>query len=279
MLIEPIKVLGRFEGGGLGELLRCKDANGVAFAAKFPKDQSATSQELILDEERRFYRHQGAHVVQYFGTIHHTDGRRGFAMELMQGSLARLLEDGGPIRRGRAIAYLADAVAGLAEVHQSAQGAYHGDIKPANILYKDGVAKLADFGLARGGVGQTQMAGPHNGGTPGYRPPERYTSSAGDVYSLGVTLWAMLAGRNPPVGGPDTSLTLPPILADVLNGMLAHDPGVRLTTRQLMDKLEPMRRESPDLVKMLGVAALAGAGTVALVALVGGLLAALFKRK
>jgi hypothetical protein len=39
MLKEPIRVLRRFEGGGLGELLRCKDANGVDFAANSPKDQ------------------------------------------------------------------------------------------------------------------------------------------------------------------------------------------------------------------------------------------------
>lgn len=263
MLKEPIRVLGRFEGGGLGELLRCRDASGVLFAAKFPKDQSATSQRLIVDEERRFFRHQGAYVVQYYGSIHHTDGRRGFAMELMDGSIGGLIESGGSIRRGRAIEYFADAATGLAEVHNSAAGAYHGDIKPANILFKNGVAKLADFGLARGGAGQTQMVGPHKGGTPGYFPPEGYTSPAGDVYSLGVTLWAMLTGRHPSKSGPDTPVSLPPILASVLNGMLASDPHHRLTIDHVIARLEVMRRESPDWPKFLGYGAVA-AGAVAL---------------
>jgi serine/threonine protein kinase len=279
MLQEPIKVVGRFEGGGLGELLKCKDAKGFSFAAKFPKDQSATSQRFIVDEERRFHRHQGAHVVQYYGTIQHTDGRRGFAMELMEGSLSGLIETGGAIRRGRAIAYLADAIAGLAEVHESGGGAYHGDIKPANILYKNGVAKLADFGLARGGAGQTQMVGPHNGGTPGYFPPEGKTSPQGDVYSLGVTLWAMIAGRNPPATGPDATLELPPILADILSAMLARDPSIRPTTRQLLENVDAMRRESPDWLKALGVVA-AGVGIVA-VLLVGlpALIGAMVKKR
>lgn len=263
MLKEPIEVLGRFEGGGLGELLRCRDANGLLFAAKFPKDQSVTSQRLIVDEERRFFRHQGTYVVQYYGTIHHSDGRRGFAMELMDGSIGGLIESGGSIRRGRAVEYFADAAAGLAEVHRSAAGAYHGDIKPANILYKSGVAKLADFGLARGGAGQTQMAGPHNGGTPGYFPPEGYTSPAGDVYSLGVTLWAMLSGRQPCKNGPDVGMVLPPVLAGVFNSMLARDPHQRLTIDHVIAKLEPMRRESPDWLKFLGYGA-AAAGVVAL---------------
>lgn len=279
MLKEPIRVLGRFEGGGLGELLRCADAAGVRFAAKFPKDRSVTSQTLINDEERRFFRHQGAHVVQYYGAIHHTDGRRGFAMELMEGSLAGLIEKGGALRRARAISYLADALSGLAEVHQSAHGAYHGDIKTANILYKNGVAKLADFGLARGGVGQTQMVGPHQGGTPGYFPPEGYTSAAGDVYSLGVTLWAMLTGRDPSTTGTDVVLALPPILRGALNAMLARDPRERPTTRQLLDKIEAMRSESPDWLKALGAVAAVGAGTVVLVGAASALLGALFKKK
>jgi len=54
VLKEPIRVVGPFERGGLGELLRCGDANGMAFAAKFPKDASLASQQMILDEERRF---------------------------------------------------------------------------------------------------------------------------------------------------------------------------------------------------------------------------------
>jgi len=274
VLKEPIEDLGVFEGGGLGELHRCRDATGIRFAAKFPKDQSATSQRLIMDEERRFHRHQGAHVVQYYGTIRHTDGRRGFAMELMEGSLAGLLERG-PFRTARAVAYFADAAAGLAEVHASAHGAYHGDIKPANILYKNGTAKLADFGLARGGIGQTQMAGPHHGGTPGYLPPEGYTSPAGDVYSLGVTLWSLISGRHPAAGGPDATVSLSPLLAETLNQMLDRNPAARPSTGDLVILIPRLRRESPDWLGALGSVA---AG-VAVVGLGTALLNSLLKKR
>ncbi len=240
-LVPPFKVLASFEGGGLGQLLKCQDAKGKLFAAKLPKDFSTVCQQLILDEERRFWRHQGNFVVEYYGSINHQDGRRGFAMELMDGSLSGLIRGGSPIRRPVALSYFADAAQGIAEVHRSAIGSYHGDIKLANILHKSGSAKLADFGLARGGVGQTQMLGPHRGGTPGYFPPEGYSSPAGDVYSLGVSLWAMLSGREPPAQGPDVHLMLPPRLSALLNAMFDRDPGHRIRTDAVLQRLEAVK--------------------------------------
>ncbi len=133
-LVPPFKVLGSFEGGGLGQLLKCEDANGKRFAAKFPKDRAYESQQLILDEERRFWRHQGTYVVEYYGTIHHADGRRGFAMELMEGSLSGLVLSEKSLTRSQIITYFSHAAIGLAEVHRSAHGTFHGDMKLANTL-------------------------------------------------------------------------------------------------------------------------------------------------
>lgn len=247
-LIAPIQVVAKFEGGGLGELLHCRDAQGVEFAAKFPKNSEEENQQLIDDEQRRFVRHQGRNVVSYYGPVVHTDGRRGFAMELMEGSLSGLVRNTGPLAPTRAMMFFAQVVNGLAEVHVSAPGAFHGDIKLANVLFQGDTAKLADFGLARGGIGQTVHLGMHGGGTPGYLPPEGMASPKGDIYSLGVMLWALLAGREPhPQQGPNVQFHQRPTLSELLRSMLQPDPRARPDIHEVRRRLPFVQAEAANL--------------------------------
>ncbi|RKH39944.1 serine/threonine-protein kinase [Corallococcus sicarius] len=250
-LKEPFVLVEKFDAGGLGELFRCRDANQVAFAAKFPKDMSPEAQQMLLDEERRLMRHQGANVVRYLQSVRHPDGRRGFAMEMMDGSLAALVSREGAIEPRRALGLFRQMVRGLAEVHASAHGAFHGDIKLANVLLRGEAAKLADFGLARGGVGQTMQFGAHRGGTPGYMPPEGMTSPRGDVYSAGVVLWGMLSGREPhAVEGPTPRLPLRPKLFELLEDMLNRDANRRPSLPQVLQRLEAVEAEYGLLVRV-----------------------------
>src|SRR5687767_7175383 len=79
----------------------------------------------------------------------------------------------------------------------------HGDVTPPNILLSvEGEVKLTDFGIARA-LGTTAPGTHVVGGTPGYVPPEVASGlidSRADIYSLGVTLYAALTGRDPSRG-------------------------------------------------------------------------------
>ncbi|NLQ07513.1 protein kinase [Cylindrospermopsis raciborskii LB2897] len=87
----------------------------------------------------------------------------------------------------------------LQEVHK--QGIIHRDIKPENVMrrYKDGRLVLIDFGASKelqgGATSGTRI------GTDGYAPWEQrvdgVASTAGDLYSLGVTCFYLLTGKNP----------------------------------------------------------------------------------
>ncbi|WP_158617684.1 protein kinase [Corallococcus sp. CA049B] len=235
-----ITTLEELTGGGLGTLLKCRDEAGQMFVAKFPKDASPENQQLIDGETRRLQRHQGRYVVKFLQPVSHQDGRRGFAMELMDGDLTALVHQRLSVER--VLGYLFTVVQGLEEIHGSAQGAFHGDLKTGNILHKGGVAKLADFGLARGGRGQTVMLGNHHGGTPGYMPPEGIASAFGDIYSLGAVAFALLVGREPRPGEV-LRIEVPgnPDLAHLINQMLSREIALRPNIKQVRMRIESLR--------------------------------------
>jgi serine/threonine protein kinase len=233
---HPVKVTGEIKGGGLGQLLRCLDAAGRKFVAKFPKDFSPQNQAMVTAEERRLRRWQGKNIVRYLGPVHHTDGRAGYAMEEMDASLADIMKHQGALSEVRALEYLQGAAAGLRDVHHSGIAAFHGDVKPANILVRGASTKMADFGLARGGYGQTMIAGPHDGGTPGYFPPEGRSSAAGDVYALGVTLKALLVGVDGAAAVQATPRTTRETAA-LVSAMLERDPYRRITMGDVVKRL------------------------------------------
>ncbi|QDT15871.1 serine/threonine-protein kinase [Alienimonas californiensis] len=168
------------------------------------------------------------------------------------GSVDRLLRDG-PLSVAQATAVAADAAAGLAAAH--AAGLVHRDVKPANLMlegggpWNGGVVRVADFGLARrmneDADGLDAPAAPADersaaaglppadrrrvrrrvAGTPHFMSPEQCRGEAvdarSDLYSLGATYYALLAGRPPfaaSPGGPSRPVTA------VLNAHNKCDP-------------------------------------------------------
>lgn len=127
----------------------------------------------------------------------------------------------------------ASLLAGLRTVH--ARGCAHVDLKPANVVLRDGRPVLLDFGSARP-VGAQQPPG-RLIGSPGYAAPELEAgepiSAAMDLYGLGATMYEALAGQ--PAFDPDTAAADRPEpralpeseVAPLVWRLLDADPGAR----------------------------------------------------
>jgi len=127
-----------------------------------------------------------------------------FVMELVEGKTIRQELEAGKVYGEREALEITVQIA-QALGHAAKRGLVHRDVKPANIvLTADGVAKLADLGMARDAADLTQ-AKRERGlaiGTPYYISPEQVRGRENldvraDIYSLGATLYHMTTGRPP----------------------------------------------------------------------------------
>ncbi|MGD0519017.1 MAG: polysaccharide biosynthesis/export family protein, partial [Thermoguttaceae bacterium] len=126
-------------------------------------------------------------------------------MEFVEGmDLGRLVQRLGPIPMAEACELVRQACLGLQYVHE--QGLVHRDIKPSNLmLTPQGIVKILDLGLARFHFEQSEEEMTNSGqamGTADYMAPEQASDShavdiRADIYSLGCTLYKLLAGFAP----------------------------------------------------------------------------------
>ena len=178
-------------------------------------------------------------------------------MEFAPGvSLDRIVKHRGVLHVAGACRIIQQAAQGLAHAHR--RGMVHRDIKPQNLLATlEGHVKILDFGLARFASEQraaNDLTGDGMLGTPEYMSPEQIQRAneadiRSDIYSLGCTLYYLLAGHSPffqkgqsaanlliahmqqsPPPLTNVRQDVPPRLEQFLNRMLAKDPSQRPQT-------------------------------------------------
>lgn len=169
-------------------------------------------------------------------------------------TLEGALESRGTLPVAVCLRYGLDLARGLAAIH--AAGMVHRDVKPSNVLVRDDdSACLTDFGLVRQAAPDASGPLTKTGeilGTIGYMAPEqlrdpRQATPASDVFSLGATLYHLLAGRGPfedeefciaalrlsrgEIPRLDAeALGLPPVVVDLVGRMMEPDPKRRFAT-------------------------------------------------
>lgn len=250
--IGSYRIESQIGAGGMGTVYRAFDTK-----LNRPVAIKVLSSELAdADARRRFQREaQMASALNHphLLTVHDAgefEGRQYLVTEFIDGETLRdwAISEG---RTWRQIVELLAGVAdGLAAAH--AAGITHRDIKPANILVaKTGYAKLADFGLAKlvestapDDATRTRTEEPTRPGvivgTVAYMSPEqasgKRTDARSDIFSFGVVLYELLAGRKPFPGLTDLEL-LKTIIHESPQPLGEHVPaGLRVVVEKALEK-------------------------------------------
>lgn len=122
-------------------------------------------------------------------------------MEYLEGiTLKEYIKNNAPLSDVETIKIAASIASALEHAHHN--HIIHRDIKPQNIMItKDGIAKVADFGIARVATDKTIVAPTNASGSVHYISPEQarggFTDEKSDLYSLGITMYEMATGKLP----------------------------------------------------------------------------------
>jgi formylglycine-generating enzyme required for sulfatase activity/dienelactone hydrolase len=303
--LAPGTRLGRFEvrallgAGGMGEVYRAFDHDlEREVAIKVLHDGSGESGQRT----RRFVQEAKAASGLHHPNIAHVyeigshDDLRFIAMEMVEGETLRKRLGRGSMSIDETLDIATQIAAGLAAAHKA--GIVHRDIKPENVIITpDGYAKVLDFGLAklreiRGDDAATVLKTTPGVamGTISYMAPEQLAGGdvtpAADVFSLGVVLYEMVAGRRPFEGATTTEIVssilskaprpiheiqpdIPPKLEAVIAKALAknadqrfRDAGevheqLRQISREAVVLVQPSRRSGTTLKIAIAVVAIA----------------------
>ncbi|MBI2689281.1 MAG: serine/threonine protein kinase [Acidobacteria bacterium] len=235
-------VQGELGRGAMGVVYRAQDpAIGRTVAVKTIRiGQFNDEREIKHVQDRMMREAQAAGILSHNNIvtiydIQHEEGTAYIFMEFVDGeTLEKMLLADTPIDKQLILHILKQAAEALDYAHQ--RGIIHRDVKPANIMVRrDGVAKIADFGIARMQSHQFTQTGQILG-TPNYMSPEqisgRPVDGRADQYSLAVILYEVLTGEKPFVAD-----SLPTLLFRVVSEAPQPAPRLNPTLSAAIDEV------------------------------------------
>jgi serine/threonine protein kinase len=262
LVVGPYRLLNLLGEGGLSQVFQAEHTGTRTLVALKILHPELRSNRKVLDQLRQemevITRLSHPHFVQAFElNLEEETGSPYFAMEYVEGiDLGKLLGLVGPLPMTQACEYIRQAALGLEYAYE--QGLVHRDIKPANLLISadSSTLRILDIGLAR--LEWSYKADPaatptptNQGitlmGTPDYVAPEQALNAdqadiRADIYSLGCTLYHLLAAE-PPFPGNSLARKL-------LHHQQAPPPSIRRLRPEVPEELDAvlqkMMAKQPD---------------------------------
>ena len=194
-----LEVLGE---GGMGTIYKAEDERlqrPVALKFLTPKSGDETETKRLIREARAASQLDHPNICTIY-EIDEVEGSTFIAMACIEGQdLSRRIASG-PLPADEATGIAIQVAEGLREAHE--KGILHRDVKPANImLTPKGEVKITDFGLAELFEAASVPERDTSSGTVSYMSPERLRNEEADrrsdIWSLGIVMYEMLAGRRP----------------------------------------------------------------------------------
>ena len=201
-ILGHYRILSFIGSGGMGAVYRAHDTvleRQVALKFLPPLSTRLDDEERLLKEARSAAALEHPNVCTIHEIGQTDDGRPFIAMALYEGETLKERLRRGPLSVQEAVAVGVQIARGLEVAH--ARGILHRDVKPGNVIMgTDGTTRLLDFGLAMvTDATLSEIEGTQ--GTLAYMSPEQVRGDSldprTDLWSLGVVLYELLAGRRP----------------------------------------------------------------------------------
>lgn len=234
---EIIELIG---SGGMAEVYKGKDHMLNRFVAIKVMKQEFSADRSFVSKFRVEAQSAAGLTDKNIVSIYDVGEDQGYyyiVMELVEGiTLKRYIEKKGRLTVKETITIAMQISMGLEMAHNN--HIIHRDIKPQNIVIsKDGKVKITDFGIAKAStsntVSSTVMGSVH------YTSPEQarggYSTEKSDIYSLGITMYEMLAGY-PPFDGDNTVSIAVRHLQDPLPDIREAVPDIPLALEKIIEK-------------------------------------------
>lgn len=204
VVANQYRLLRSLDSGGMGTVYLAEHLlTGQVLAVKMLKPELTNDPEVrdrFLSEAQTLAGLEHPHIVQWKNSFEDS-GSYFLVMQFVEGTnVGARIEEEGYLSIEETVPIALQTLAGLDYIHR--KGVVHRDLKPANLLLtKEREVKLADFGIARI-VGTSRKTQPGMAiGTYVYMSPEQLLGKNADhrtdIYSLGITLYEMLAGELP----------------------------------------------------------------------------------